>query len=66
MSNETVRLDISIDIRTEGVVDTGITVADWNAMTNEQRSDVIQQSWNDMAQQDNGGISVVTEGAEGV
>ncbi len=63
MSNETVRIDISIDIQTEGVVDTDITVADWNAMTDQQRSDIVQQYWNDMAQQDNGGISVVTEGA---
>jgi hypothetical protein len=66
MSNETVHLDISIQIDTQAVVDTGITVADWNAMTDEQRSEIAQSAWSDMAEQDNGGMFVVTEGAEGV
>ncbi len=66
MSRETVHLDISIDIQTEGVVDTGVTVAEWNAMTDEQRSEIAQSAWSDMAEQDNGGMRVVTEGAEEV
>jgi hypothetical protein len=66
MSEETVRIDISIDIQTEGVVDTDITVAAWNAMTDDERAEVVRQMWMDMASVDNGGISVVTEGAAGV
>ncbi len=66
MSSETVRLDISIEIDEQAVVDTGITVADWNAMTDDQRQSVIQEQWNNLAERDNGGITVLTKGAEGV
>lgn len=66
MTEETVRIDISIDIRTEAVIDTGLTVSYWNALTDEQRSAIAQAAWNGMAEQDSGGMSVVTEGAEGI
>lgn len=65
MSEETVRLDISIEIDERGVVDTGITVAAWNAMTDDERSAVIQDEWDNLAQRDNGGIRVLPKGAEG-
>lgn len=66
MAEETVHIDISIDIQTEAVIDTELTVSYWNALTDEQRSAIAQAAWNDMAAQDNGGMSVVTEGAEGI
>ncbi len=66
MSEETVHLDISIEIDHREVVDTGITVAAWNAMTADERSDVKADPWTELAENDNGGISVVTDGAEGM
>jgi hypothetical protein len=64
---ETVKLHITIEISTEDeAADTGLTVAEWNAMTDEERSDVMDGIWSEMAGgANNGGISVVTEGAEG-
>jgi hypothetical protein len=64
---ETVKLDISIDIRQhDEAADTGLTVAEWNALTDEGRSAIYQEMWQAMAGQDNGGVRVVTEGAEGL
>jgi hypothetical protein len=63
---ETVKLDISIEISEQDVVDTGLTVEQWNALTGEQRSAIARDIWNDMAARDNGGMSVVTPGAEEV
>jgi hypothetical protein len=60
--SETVKLDISIDVHQSGVVDTEITVDEWNAMTPDQRQQVKDDNWHDMVI-DNGGISVITEGA---
>ncbi len=65
MSSETVRLDISIEISEQAVVDTGITVDAWNAMTDDERQAVIQDRWNDVAERDNGGIRVLPKNAEG-
>jgi hypothetical protein len=67
VSDETVRLDISIQIdQHDDNYDTGITVPEWNAMTNEDRSKVYQEAWSTMTEQDNGGVTVLTEGAEGL
>lgn len=63
---DTVKLDISIEIKAAGVVDTEITVEDWNAMTDRDRSILVREAWDNMAQQDNGGIQVITPGAEEV
>lgn len=64
MSNETVHIDISIQIDTEGVIDTGLTVDEWNALPAMERQAIIKANWEAMAESDNGGIRVVTEGAE--
>lgn len=57
-----VELSISIDIRTEGTVGIGLTVAQWNALTDKERSEIVRDAWESMAT-DNGGISVITPGA---
>lgn len=61
---ETVKLDISIDISTQDIVDTGLTVEQWNALSDKGRRDIVRDYWEAMAQHDNGGIAVVTPGAE--
>lgn len=62
---ETVKLDIAIEISQHNPeYDTEITVADWNAMTERERSEVYTDAWNTMAQSDTGGIRVITQGAE--
>lgn len=67
MDDRTVRLDISIQIdQHDDDYDTGITVAEWNAMTDKQRSNVYRDAWSTMAEIDNGGVRVLTEGAEGL
>jgi hypothetical protein len=64
-AEETVRIDISIQINTEDVVDTGYTIAQWNAMTPTQRGAVLNEIWNDTASNsDSGGMRVATDGAE--
>ena len=61
---ETVKLHITIDIHTEDeAADTGLTVAEWNALTTEQRREITRDMWLEMCGADNGGITVVTEGA---
>lgn len=62
----TVKLDISIEISTQDVVDTGLTVDEWNALSADQRFEKTRLIWNAMAESDNGGIKVVTPGAEEV
>ncbi len=63
--DETVKLDIRIEIsQHDPDYDTGLTVAEWNALTPAERSDIYQGAWNAMAGADNGGVRVVTEGAE--
>ncbi len=64
MSDETVRIHVSIDISTEEDADTGITVEAWNAMTEDERRQVSRDLWDAAAQRDNGGMWVITAGAE--
>jgi hypothetical protein len=64
-ADETVRIRISIDIRTEGTVDTDLTVAEWNALTDQERDQIAQENWAAMVV-DNGGMWVVTDGATGI
>lgn len=66
-SEETVILNMTIEISTGGVVDTGLTVAEWNALDDVERSSVVSELWLDEASNhDNGGVSVATPGAEGI
>lgn len=60
---ETVKVHISIQIDTEGEHDTGLTVEQWNALTEDQRSEIARQMWNADAGSDNGGMHVTTPGA---
>jgi hypothetical protein len=65
MSNETVKLNVSIQINTEGEIDTGLTIPEWNALSNAERAKIAGDIWQDEASSnDHGGISVVTPGAE--
>lgn len=63
-ADETVK--VTIDIQTDGTHDTGLTIAEWNALTDVERSRIVQDLWEDHAGADNGGVHVETEGAEGV
>jgi hypothetical protein len=65
--SETVRLEISIKIdQHDGDYDTGYSVERWNALTDAERSAVYHAAWDAMAEQDDGGVTVLTEGAEGL
>jgi hypothetical protein len=65
--SQTVKLHISIYIdQVDDDADTGLTIEQWNAMTDGQRAAKAQQMWNDMAEMDNGGMRVLTEGAVGI
>jgi hypothetical protein len=63
---DTVKLSISIHIDTEDdAADTGFTLAQWNAMTDHERSEIVSDMWMTMAgDHDNGGIKIVTDGAK--
>ncbi|GAA2623804.1 hypothetical protein GCM10010399_63860 [Dactylosporangium fulvum] len=65
MADETVKIRIAIDIQSESTYDTGKTVAEWLALTDEQRSDIKAGFWNEESENDNGGVWVETKGAEG-
>lgn len=60
---ETVKLRITIEIETSEVVDTGLTVDEWNFLDDDGRSERIRQLWDEVAEADNGGVSVLTPGA---
>jgi hypothetical protein len=63
MTDETVKLHITIDIRTEDdAVDTGLSINEWNALTDAERQEIAQEMWDAMAD-NNGGTWVVTDGA---
>lgn len=67
MNTETVKLRIVIEISTDGEVDTGLAVAEWNALTDEERSEIYHNLWDEEAgNADNGGGSVITPGAAGI
>jgi hypothetical protein len=63
---ETVKLDISIEISTQDVVDTGLTVEQWNALSATERYAMAKDAWDAMAESDDGGMSVATAGAEDI
>lgn len=65
--DETVKLHITIDIQQDDPeCDTGYSVAEWNALTHDERRTAYMNIWDAMASADNGGIRVVTAGAEEV
>lgn len=65
--SDTVKLHISIQIsEVDDNADTGLTVEQWNALTGGERSAKSQQMWSAMAEMDNGGMRVLTAGAEGI
>lgn len=67
MDDETVKLHIIIKIDQEDPeADTGVSVAVWNAMSDHQRNEVVRDLWEQIAGHDDGGIRVVTKGAEGI
>ncbi len=61
--SETVEIDISIRIETQGVYDTGLTVEEWNAKTDAERYAIARDMWEAEAARDDGGMSVITPGA---
>lgn len=65
--SDTVKVHISIEISTEGEHDTELTVEQWNALSDAQRSDIVSQMWSsDAGDHDNGGMRVTTDGAQGI
>lgn len=67
MDEDEVMVNVTIEISTSGALGTGYTLAAWNALTDQQRSAVVTSIWMDEAGgHDNGGVSVLTPGAEGV
>ncbi len=60
---ETVKIDICIEISERDVIDTEMSVEKWNALTANQRQNLIREAWLEMAARDDGGICVITEGA---
>lgn len=61
---ETVKVRVRVEISSEDVIDTEMTVEQWNALTDDQRYAVYRNAWEAMCESDNGGVSVLTEGAE--
>lgn len=62
-SEETVKVHIAINIQSESSYDTGMSVEAWNALTEEERSNIKMGFWDEEASNDNGGVWVETEGA---
>ena len=64
---DTVQIRISIQISSEGDCDTGLTVDQWNALSNEERSAIYHDLWGaEAANGDGGGAEVLTPGAEAI
>lgn len=63
-----VLIHVSIDYKTtDNTVETGLTVAAWNALTDAERSAIARDIWEtELQNADQGGMSVVTDGAEAV
>jgi len=65
--SETVKIRVEIEISMAGDADTGVSLDEWNAMSDEERSALVGQIWLDEAGgHDNGGVWTLTEGATGV
>ena len=65
VSEPTVRLHVRVHVdHTDDGYDTGIPLAEWNALSDEERSAVYNGAWDAAAQHDDGGIWPATEGAK--
>lgn len=64
--SETVKLHLVIEINVDGTEDTGLTVEQWNALADSERAKLADQIWSAAAEDDKGGIRVVTPGAVGL
>jgi len=64
---DTVKVRIEIQISTEGEHDTGITIDEWNAMSDADRAAFVWELWKtDAGDHDNGGMWVTTDGATAI
>lgn len=63
---DTVEIRVIIDYkRSDSTIDTGLTVAEWNALPTAERAEIARGFWEaELANADQGGMSVETEGAE--
>jgi hypothetical protein len=61
---ETVKLRVSVKIDGEDEIDTELTVAAWNALTDDERYAFYREAWDALAERDNGGVEVLTPGAK--
>ena len=59
----TVKVRVTIEIHSTDDVDTGLTVDQWNALTVDERQALADEYWTTMAQEDQGGFLVLTDGA---
>jgi hypothetical protein len=65
--SDTVKVHVSIEISTEGEHDTGLTVEQWNALSDVGRGAIVSNIWaTEAGDHDNGGIWVTTQGAESI
>lgn len=62
--DETVRFRARVHVDAEAEIETGLTVEQWNALTAEQRSVFASEAWEALVQQDDGGFTMLTDGAE--
>lgn len=60
---ETVRVRIVIDIQAEDTLETGLTVAQWNALDPAARRTIIRDHWDGMLGHDNGSVTILPPGA---
>jgi hypothetical protein len=63
-----VHIRVTIDYKpSDNSVDTGYTVADWNALTDAERAEIAREIWEtELANADQGGMGVETEDAEAI
>lgn len=61
-----VLIRVTIDFkRSDSTINTGLTVAEWNALPATERAEIARGIWEaELANADQGGMSVETEGAE--
>jgi hypothetical protein len=63
-TDQTVKLHVEVHVDyTDDDYDTGVTVAEWNAMSPSERGTVQAEAWQTAVQYDDGGIWPVTPGA---
>lgn len=62
--SDTVKIHISIEIGSEADYDTELSVEDWNALTDQERSRIAREAWETEAGNgDHGGMGVLADGA---